>query len=108
MSEPLKNEHGYPAEVSLSEIAEWDILKTGVAPLIDFVTRLGWNDPVKITRDEDKYIIEFITSGWSGNESLIGALRDNFFWMLYWEESRRGGYYKFIVPAEHWKTKDAE
>jgi len=108
MSEPLKNEHGYPAEVSLSEIAEWDILKTGVAPLIDFVKRLGWNDPVKITSDEDKYVVEFITSGWSGNESLIGALQGNFFWMLYWEESRRGGYYKFIVPAKSWKAKEAE
>lgn len=36
------------------------------------------------------------TGGWSGNESLIEAMEKNvLLWSLTWEESRRGGHYKF-------------
>ena len=44
------------------------------------------------------------TGGWSGNESLLGAMSENFmFWSLYWQEARRGGPYVFsslAYPAE--------
>jgi hypothetical protein len=42
--------------------------------------------------------IELITGGWSENEAVIEAIQESMFWTLYWEESKRGGYYKFIVP----------
>ncbi|MBI5327010.1 MAG: hypothetical protein HZB80_01780 [Deltaproteobacteria bacterium] len=39
---------------------------------------------------------EVATSGWSGCEDIISALRDNtLFWMICWRLSKRGGYYEF-------------
>jgi len=36
------------------------------------------------------------TRGWSGCESVIGAMKENkIFWMMCWYMSKRGGYYEF-------------
>jgi hypothetical protein len=42
-------------------------------------------------------IIELTTGGYSENEELVNELSDTFFWSLYWEESKRGGYYKLHI-----------
>lgn len=54
------------------------------------------------------------TGGWSGCESVIGALKEgsgrpvkiSWFWVLYWYQSRAGGHYWFrnIRPLK--KSKD--
>lgn len=41
-------------------------------------------------------IIELTTGGWSENEELIDKLANTMFWFLWWNTSKRGGYYKFI------------
>jgi hypothetical protein len=39
------------------------------------------------------------TGGWSGNEEIIDAMRENTMcWILTWQEHRRGGHYAFSVP----------
>lgn len=40
--------------------------------------------------------IELITGGWSENEEIIKDLSNTMFWFLFWQESKRGGYYKFV------------
>lgn len=40
--------------------------------------------------------VELTTGGWSENEYLIDVICDTWFWFLFWQESKRGGYYKFI------------
>lgn len=40
-------------------------------------------------------ILELTTGGWSENEELINELSNTMFWFLWWQESKRGGYYKF-------------
>lgn len=42
------------------------------------------------------------TGGWSGNESIIGAMQKNrMVWNFLWEQSRRGGHYVFDKRALH-------
>ncbi len=58
-----------------------------------------WNDNYGTFDIEGKYGIiklELITGGWSENEEIIEKLRNTMFWFLWWQESKRGGYYKFI------------
>ena len=40
--------------------------------------------------------LELTTGGWSENEYIIDMIEGTWFWFLWWQESRRGGYYKFI------------
>lgn len=87
-----------PSEASLKLIREWS--HEDFAGLMEFVRDL-WNWPEwGFTSDDelDHDHFELSTGGWSGNEEIIGALRDNgMFWSLCWESSRRGGHYIFKV-----------
>ena len=44
--------------------------------------------------------LELITGGWSENEEIIDILANKAFWFLWWQESKRGGYYKFIYSEK--------
>ncbi len=109
MSEPEMDADGYPTEATLAAVREWVI--SGFAAcdaLLRFVQR-AWNWPDLFVRLayrkrpwrggqlNRRWLVS--TGGWSGNESLIGALEDNtLFWLLCWEKSERGGHYEFRVP----------
>lgn len=44
--------------------------------------------------------LELTTGGWSDNESIINELSYTMFWFIWWQESKRGGYYKFIYTEK--------
>ena len=47
--------------------------------------------------DYTEYALYLHTKGTLGLESIISTLQKNhLWWSLYWEESKRGGYYKFL------------
>ena len=46
--------------------------------------------------EEPQSILILTTGGWSDNEELIDEIAETWFWFLWWQESKRGGYYKFI------------
>jgi hypothetical protein len=49
--------------------------------------------------DGDEEYIRFATGGWSGNESIIGALRKNFMVQaMCWQMSARGGLFIYEMP----------
>ncbi len=123
MIEPTFDTDGYPTEESLKAIKEWDLIEgdAGVYPkvhaLLDFVEKLWsypdrfcWNKTTNYSwvytefPSDRKYKIKsrklyMSTGGWSGNESVIGALEQNFiFWAMYWWKHERGGHYWFEIP----------
>lgn len=38
------------------------------------------------------------TGGWSGNESVISAVQDTMFHLMFWYSSTRGGLHEYRVP----------
>lgn len=58
-----------------------------------------WNNDYGTFNIEGKNginILELTTGGWFENEQIIDELSNTMFWFLWWQESKRGGYYKFI------------
>jgi hypothetical protein len=83
----------YPTDEQLEKIKTWDYkdlrgLMDYIQGLWEFAER-GWI--------QEGNIYTLITSGWSGNESIVGALSDNtMVWALYWQSSTRGGRHVFM------------
>ncbi|KKL86890.1 hypothetical protein LCGC14_1940210 [marine sediment metagenome] len=91
------DENGYPDEASLEAIEHYDYVENGIEGLLSLIKEnwhfLEWG----YSRTPSRLYLS--TGGWSGNESVIGAMRMNFlFWSLHWMRSRRGGHYVFEVP----------
>ena len=106
------DDDGYPDDAELDKIAKWDCIATGdFRPLMEYVQGLWqWGDRMFIKTGEHKGgpyhggivvtsdVYEVSTGGWSGNESLIAAMQENFcFWAMCWVQSRRGGHFIFHV-----------
>jgi len=96
----------YPSQEVLAMIAAW---RFGEYPALMRFVEEQWIDCYGFFEQSTGKFEPFngetpwkcATGGWSGNESLIDALRDNVgFWWTCWECSVRGGYYEFHVPEE--------
>jgi len=96
---------GYPTDKELATIKDWDVLKSNVSGLLDFIeARWRWSDTY-MKREGDK--VELHTGGWSGNEDIIGALEGNHtFWLTCWMKSERGGHYWFEIHNVLQKVKE--
>jgi hypothetical protein len=93
------DEDGYPTEHALDMIAKWDWRHTDEC--FQFVRKMWqWNKMLWIQIDDGETITyDISTGGWSGNESLVMALRENHvIWMFTWVQSKRGGHYIFELP----------
>ena len=95
MTEPTFDKDGYPTDETLKTITDWDVCDP--VGLFEFL-KAAWNSTGTIREPEDN-VFEFVTGGWSGNESLIGAYQKNsILWVLCWEMSQRGGLFRFEIP----------
>lgn len=96
------DDDGYPTEALLIKIERWDAGEGSYNDLMKFI-KPYWGYSSWGFWSEDEYEGEGIeysvsTGGWSGNEDIIGALKQNpIFWSLCWLQSRRGGHYIFKV-----------
>jgi hypothetical protein len=102
---PEYNEDGYPTDESLTAIETF--VGTPEA-LIEYATALlkvgshtvedGFDDwPQQVKR------VTFVTGGWSGAESVLGALSyHTIFHRLFWESSHRGGMEIYEIPLSRW------
>jgi uncharacterized phage protein (TIGR01671 family) len=114
-SELYLDQDGYPTDLALTLIEEANPFEKNPHDLMDFVKDLwqytdwGWSEKKRKMYNGKKAILYCIsTGGWSGNESIISALKNNgnFFWTLYWQSSRVGGHYKFLIPKKFEKDKE--
>ena len=101
------DKNGYPTDSVLAQLVYIE-QPTGA---LDFALEL-WNRNFGSTSEElrphelailhadkDERFIRFATGGWSGNESVISALRENHLaWALTWRLSTRGGLHIFEYP----------
>jgi hypothetical protein len=85
----------YPEDKELEIIKNWKY-EDNYLSLMKYVKNI-WNwDDYFVQVDENNF--ELHTGGWSGNEDIMMALENNqLFWVMCWQESKRGGHYKFKV-----------
>jgi len=89
---------GYPEDHELKKIEEWNYRDfEGLMAYVE--ERWRYADCGYWKKGRKYYRIS--TGGWSGNEEIIGALKENtMFWMCCWWSSRRGGHYMFTIPKK--------
>ena len=89
----MADKYGYPTEEELETIRNYDIINSSLDEFMELIKSI-WQYPEYIKHQDHKWHVS--TVGWSGNEDIICAMKRNtLFWMLYWEQSRRGGHYIF-------------
>ena len=95
----LFDEVGYPSDEILAYIAKWEpAIEFDFKPLMDLIGRI-WAYPDCFYADPYNRTYALLTAGWSGNEDIIQALRNNLlFWTMCWMSSHRGGKHVFVLP----------
>ena len=89
----------YPTNAELLKLKKWDIFKKSQLELLDFIESIWWaSDWGYKLKGKRVLRLELHTGGWSGNESIIEALQENFiFWSMSWEKTLAGGHYYFRI-----------
>ena len=99
----------YPTDEELETIKNWDFNKKSVLDFLAFIHSCwhwadgpGWHG-YHLT-GKNVLRLELHTGGWSGNESIINVMQDNFiFWVMCWEKSIKGGHYYFRISLKAFK-----
>lgn len=106
---------GYPTEESLKTISGWsDFSSNGYAEWIEYIKELWyWPDFIWVDESENlmvrelneillrgSSVLKISTGGWSGNESIISAMRENIMWSFNFLSHRNGGHYELKLPKE--------
>lgn len=100
MDEGLMDE-GYPTQQFLDMISTWpyentvDLFKT-LHSVWQHRYLTFWTESVKDHTNDDVVHLHISTLGWSGNEDMMRALKDNYIvWGIHWYSHIRGGHYVF-------------
>lgn len=106
----------YPTEEELEFIKNFNILKEPPVKLAKYIQSIWhWGEdycPITAFKDEydgrEMWKFEMHTGGWSGNEDIVLALRENWmFWNTFWTMSKRGGHYWFELPIK-WELESTK
>ena len=92
---------GYPTEGLLDRIRNWSYEDGGFERLLQYLPSVWFYGSEYFKAPRFPYgVYVVVTGGWSGNEDIIMALKQNtLFWSMCWESSFVGGRYGFRVPA---------
>lgn len=100
------DEHGYPTDAAIEKMLTFEGTPR---QLIEFIEGdLWWGSakdvrPLDLKPVDDKNLRPYYkwymaTSGWSGNETIVGKLECTRFWLSFWEMTQRGGGFTFHIP----------
>ena len=91
----------YPSDETLKEIEEWE---GNYHKLMEFIKQhLEASACGDLIYDDDEKHYVLRTGGWSGNESIIIALKANtLFWQTCWYQTTRGGMYTFEIRRNNY------
>jgi len=112
----MPDNDGYPTPEELEVVRSWD-WEQGFKGLVEYLQDIWWYPERHIElywgrdRITEKSVHRLIlhTGGWSGNEDIIVALKDNMmFWQLCWEKSVRGGHFYFGIRPMNWSLRVKE
>ncbi len=101
------DDDGYPTEEALEWIKTYDVVEKGYKEVFDKIFEL-WAIYEPYYAGYDHNILgkmfdvwELSTAGWSGNESIVAAMEQNWLlWAMTWYSSKRGGHYVFHIPVD--------
>jgi hypothetical protein len=94
---------GYPTEELYDAIENWSSFM--IPELFDMLEKCWWGVKAYGTmaryKKDGKNFISMSTVGWSGNEALIRALRNNsyYIWDEVFYQENRGGHFIFIIDS---------
>ena len=92
---PAFDADGYPTEETELAIKAWDF--RDVPGWLAYI-REAWNHHYGRMWEESG-MLKLATGGWSGNESITHAMRENYvIWAMLWESSHRGGLEVLRMP----------
>ncbi len=104
-SDELIDEDGYPTDQALARISAFN----GTAEeMAGYVQSLMHNGGTKLEDFVDDFQrpgkrLTLVTGGWSGCESVIGALQGTMFHLIGWESSFRGGKHNYTFTPQQWE-----
>ncbi len=102
MKEPAFDRNGYPTEETLDTIKNWPM--EDAANLPAFVAAC-WHWPER-ARETSPGLWAFSTGGWSGNESLLGAMESGLAWMILgWDSIYVAGGLMVVATTPEAKAK---
>jgi hypothetical protein len=89
----------YPTDEQLQRIREWPGHR--LQSWFTYIQEAGNYWPNDDYWHQEDGVYHISTGGWSGNESIVDAMRENFAcWSQTWESHRRGGHYVFRLPLK--------
>ena len=116
MEKPTLNESGIPTPETLVYFEQYPEdgiteaphgVMADLKPVWAFSDRGCWKEQEEEIDGKRVVVYSISTGNWPGNELLLSCLAKTAFWGLYWESTRRGGHYKFHVPAKGYKKRKA-
>lgn len=109
------DEHGYPTVEELNKITRWPYTDgakgwfTYIMSKWKYAADGYWTESLFIDPQgrSPEHIYAISTTGWSGNEDVIDAMKKNaMLWMSSWYSSRRGGHYEFRVKPQFMEPRE--
>lgn len=99
----LRDDDGYPTDAAIAHIENFRGTPEHLTTLIIELWHLLDVTP-EIDPETGDVKVVLVTAGWSGNETIISALKNTSYHMFGWQSSSRGGLHVYEFKANAWTS----